>query len=143
MCRDVLPFTDRTPLGDLVAGDPAFREAFGRSPHLEACSAWEAGKVTPPSNGGAIERPDARDRGAVHRFGSLPYAEHGTQTLANSHIVVSPVHGHVVTGTKQLVPDACLVRIRDAWLDDPATEPNTSCMDDLVIDFGLDPAYTT
>ena len=144
MCRDVLPFTDRTRLGELVAGDPAFLEAFGGSPHLEACSAWEAGKGD-PSVATAVRSnvPTLVIVGRFDPFGSLPYAEIGTRTLVNSHIVVSPVHGHVVTGTKQLLPDACLVRIRDTWLDDPATEPDTSCMDGLVIDFGLDPAYTT
>ncbi len=142
MCRDVLPFTDRGPLGELVAGDPAFLEAFGRSPHLEACSAWEAGHGDP-----VVATPVRSDVptlvivGRFDPFGSLPYAEQGTSTLTNSHIVVSPVTGHVATGTEQMVQDFCLVRIRNMWLDDPTTEPNTSCVDELVIDFGLDPGY--
>lgn len=142
MCRDVLPFTDRTPLGDLVADDPAFQEGFGRSPHLEACGAWEAGQGDPAvATAVRSDVPTLVIVGRFDPFGSLPYAEQGTATLTNSHIVVSPVNGHVVTG-KQLVPDSCLVQIRDAWLDDPSAKPNTACVDDLVIDFGLDPAYT-
>ena len=142
MCRDVVPFTDRASLGELVAGDPAFAEAFGRNPYLDACDAWEAGRGDPSvATDVRSDVPTLAIVGRFDPFGSLPYAERGTSSLTNSYTMVSPVNGHVATGSEQLVRNFCLVRVRDAWIDEPTAEPDTSCMDDLVIDFRLDPAY--
>ena len=47
MCRDVIPFTDRSRLAELVAGDDALQEAFGDSPYLDACDVWDAGEGEP------------------------------------------------------------------------------------------------
>jgi pimeloyl-ACP methyl ester carboxylesterase len=75
--------------------------------------------------------------GRFDPFGMLPYAKQGTSTLPNSSVVVSPVNGHVATGTEQQVPNACMVRVRDAWLDKPTSTPDTSCIDRLRVDYSL------
>jgi hypothetical protein len=67
----------------------------------------------------------------------LPYAKQETSTLPNSSVVVSPVNGHVATGTEQQAPNACMVRVRDAWLDNPTSKPDTSCIDRLRVDYSL------
>jgi pimeloyl-ACP methyl ester carboxylesterase len=138
MCRDVVPFTDAGSLRDLAGEDPAFDEAYGHSPFLGACGAWSAGRGDP-----VVATPVRSDIpvlvivGRFDPFGMLPYAKQETSTLPNSSVVVSPVNGHVATGTEQQAPNACMVRVRDAWLDNPTSKPDTSCIDRLRVDYSL------
>jgi pimeloyl-ACP methyl ester carboxylesterase len=138
MCRDVVPFTDSSSLRDLVNGDPAFEEAYGHSPFLGACSVWDAGRGDP-----IVATPVRSDVpvlvivGRFDPFGMFPYAAQGTATLPNSSVLVSPVNGHVATGTEQEIPQFCMVRIRDAWLSNPTSKPDTSCIHRLRIDYSL------
>jgi pimeloyl-ACP methyl ester carboxylesterase len=138
MCRDVVPFTDASSLRDLVTDDPAFEEAYGHSPFLDACGVWDAGRGDP-----VVATPVRSDVpvlvivGRFDPFGMLPYATQGTATLPNSSVLVSPVNGHVATGTEQEVSQFCMVRIRDAWLSDPTSKPDTSCIHRLRTDYSL------
>jgi pimeloyl-ACP methyl ester carboxylesterase len=138
MCRDVVPFTDSSSLRDLVRDDPAFAEAYGHSPFLGACSVWDAGRGDP-----VVATPVRSDVpvlvivGRFDPFGMLPYTKLGTSTLPNSSVLVSPVNGHVATGTEQEVPQFCMVRIRDTWVDDPTGAPDTSCINRLRLDYSL------
>jgi pimeloyl-ACP methyl ester carboxylesterase len=138
MCRDVVPFTDASSLPDLVGDDPAFQDVVGQRLFLDACRSWGAGRGDP-----AVATP-VRSHvpvlvivGRFDPFGMLPFARRAMSTLANSTLVVSPVNGHVVTGTEQTVPDFCMVRIRDAWVDDPNRKPDHSCIGKLRIDYRL------
>jgi len=105
---------------------------------VSACGAWDAGRGDP-----VVATPVRSDVpilvivGRFDPFGMLPYAKQATSTLSNSTLVVSPVNGHVATGTEQDVPDFCLVRIRDTWLHDPTREPDTACISRLRIDYLL------
>ena len=138
MCRDVVPFTDSNSLRDLVSNDPAFDEAYGHSPFLDACGVWDAGRGDP-----VVATPVRSDVpvlvivGRFDPFGMLPYATQEAATLPNSSVLVSPVNGHVATGTEQEVPQFCMVRVRDAWLSNPTNEPDTSCIHRLQIDYSL------
>jgi pimeloyl-ACP methyl ester carboxylesterase len=138
MCRDVVPFTDSSSLRGLVSDEPAFAEAYGHSPFLGACGVWAAGRGDP-----VVATPVRSDApvlvivGRFDPFGMLTYAKNGASTLPNSSVLVSPVNGHVATGTEQEVPQFCMVRIRDAWVDDPTGTPETSCIDRLRVDYSL------
>jgi hypothetical protein len=137
MCRDVVPFTDASSLNDLVAGDPAFQEAYGRSPYLDACSKWDAGVGDPE-----IATPVHTDVptlvlvGRFDPFGIPPYARRALYTFGKGALLVSPVSGHQVTGTDE-APGSCMVLVRDDWLDQPTDEPNASCLGRLHMDFSL------
>jgi pimeloyl-ACP methyl ester carboxylesterase len=138
ICRDVVPFTDHSSLGGLVDGDPGYQETFGRTPFLDACEAWDAGR------GDAAVATRVRSDvptlvivGRFDPFGMPPHAEDGMAELTNGYLVVSPVNGHQVTGTEQELPDLCMVRIRDAWLDDPTSAPDTSCIHSVRLDYAL------
>ena len=137
MCRDVVPFTDPSSLGDLVEGDPAFQEAYGRNPYLGACSKWDAGvgdpEIATPVDTGV---PTLVLVGRFDPFGMPPYARRAMHALSNGTLLVSPVSGHQVTGTDE-VPGSCMVSVRDDWLDQPTDEPNASCIDRLHMDFSL------
>ena len=138
MCRDVVPFTNASSLRDLVRDDPAFEEAYGHSPFLDACGVWDAGRGDP-----VVSTPVRSDVpvlvivGRFDPFGILPYATQGTATLPNSSVLVSPVNGHVATGTEQEVPQFCMVRVRDAWLSNPTSKPHPSCIHRLRVDYSL------
>jgi pimeloyl-ACP methyl ester carboxylesterase len=139
VCRDVLPFTDRSSLMELAGNDPGLDEAFVRSPFLEACNSWDV-----PPGDPLVAMPLTSDVpvlvlvGRFDPFGMLPYARAGVLTLSNADVLVSPVNGHQVTGPKE-PPDSCMVRVRDAWLDDPQAEPDASCVDRLELGYGLPP----
>ena len=137
MCRDVVPFTDPSSLSDLVAGDPAFQEAYGRSPYLDACSKWDAGvgdpEIATPVHTGV---PTLVLVGRFDPFGMPPYARRAMHAFSNGTLLVSPVSGHQVTGTDE-APGSCMVLVRDGWLDQPTEEPNASCLDRLHMDFSL------
>ena len=85
MCRDVVPFTDASSLRGLAGDDPAFGEAYGRSPFLGACGAWGARRGDP-----VVATPVRSDVpilvivGRFDPFGMLPYAQQAISTLPNS-----------------------------------------------------------
>ena len=137
MCRDVVPFTDPSSLSDLVAGDPAFQEAYGRSPYLDACNKWDTGvgepEIATPVRTGV---PTLVLVGRFDPFGMPPYARRAMHALSNGTLLVSPVSGHQVTGTGE-APGSCMVLVRDGWLDQPTEEPSASCLDRLHMDFSL------
>jgi pimeloyl-ACP methyl ester carboxylesterase len=138
MCRDVVPFTDSSALRDRIGDDPAFQEAYGHSPLLDACRSWDAGRGDP-----VVATPVRSDVpmlvivGRFDPFGMLPSAQQAMATLTNATLVVSPVNGHVVTGTEQTVPDFCLVRVRNTWVNDPTRPLETSCVGRLRVDYRL------
>ena len=138
MCHDVVPFTNHSSLNDLVGGDAGFQEAFGGSPFLDACGAWNVGRgdlatATPVR----ADVPALVIVGRFDPFGMAPYAQKGLTSLSNGHLVISPVNGHQVTGTEQELPNLCMVRIRDTWLDDPTRQPDTSCAEAARVDYAL------
>jgi pimeloyl-ACP methyl ester carboxylesterase len=138
MCRDVVPFTDAGRLSRAIGGNPGFGEAYGHSPYLQACQAWNAGRGSP-----VVAAPVRSDvptlvlAGRFDPFGMPPYARAGAAGLADSHVIISPVNGHVVTGTEQDVPDLCMVRVRDAWLANPTQAPDASCRASVRLDYTL------
>ncbi len=137
MCRDVVPFTDSTPMNGLVAGDPAFQEAHGRSPYLDACSKWDAGVGDPDvATPVHTDVPTLVLVGRFDPFGMPSYAQRAMSTLGNGALLISPVSGHQVTGTGE-APGSCMVQVRDDWLDQPTDEPNAPCIDRLHMDFSL------
>ena len=109
MCRDVVPFTDPSSLSDLVADDPAFQEAYGRSPYLDACSKWDAG-VGDPETATPVHTgvPTLVLVGRFDPFGMPPYARQAMHALSNGKLLVSPVSGRQVTGIDE-VPGSCMV----------------------------------
>ena len=120
MCRDVVPFTDPSSLSDLVAADPAFQEAYGRSPYLGACSKWDAG-VGDPETGTPVHTavPTLVLVGRLISFGMPPYARQAMHALSNGKLLVSPASGRQVTGIDE-VPGSCMVLVRDATGPGPA-----------------------
>jgi pimeloyl-ACP methyl ester carboxylesterase len=135
MCRNVVAFTDPGDLEGMAAGKAGYAEAFARSPYLDACDAWDAGRGHPE-----VATPVTSDVpvlvivGRFDPYGTLAEAERAMAGLANGTLIVSPANGHQVTGT-DTEPDSCIVRIRNRWLDAPDASVDTSCVDRLRLGF--------
>jgi pimeloyl-ACP methyl ester carboxylesterase len=137
MCRDVIPFTDRSHLAALVAGDVAFQEAYGHSPYLDACAVWQAGEGEPNvATSVATDVPTLVLAGLFDPFGAVSDAREAASSMRSATLIVSPVSGHQVTGTGE-APGSCMVQIRDRWLEQPTAEPDTSCVHRSHMDFSL------
>ncbi len=118
MCRDVIPFTGPSQLGRAAGGNPGFGQAYGHSPYLAACQAWNAGHGDPVvATPVRSSVPTLVIVGRFDPFGMAAYARRAAAALTRSHIIISPVNGHVVTGTEQDVPGLCMVRTTSVRLD--------------------------
>jgi len=135
MCRNVIPFADPVDLDQLAAGEPGYEEAFARSPYLESCDAWDAGRGDPEvATAVTGDVPVLVIVGRFDPFGTPSDAEAAMAGLFNGTLIVSPENGHQVTGT-DTAPNTCIVDIRNAWLDAPETPVDTSCVDGLHLGF--------
>ena len=125
-CRDQLAFTTQAHLVALADGDPAYEQAFARTPFFEACTIWDVGSADPE-----VHEPVTSDVPTlllVGRFGPYaprPVIEEAARTLSTSWIVEFPNEGHNV------LSDECAVDLRNTWIEDPASPPDTSCVGDL------------
>ena len=87
MCRDVVPFTDPSVVAQQYhsrrfPGIP--KRAYGRSPYLDACSAWDAGAGEKPEIATPIHTdvPTLVLVGRFDPFGMPPYARQAMSTLS-------------------------------------------------------------
>jgi pimeloyl-ACP methyl ester carboxylesterase len=142
LCRDVLPFRDPDVLASEIAGDPAMREAFGSDLIASSCGAWKAG-----ASDRSIDAPVMTSvpilviSGRFDPFSTPVEARRAATTLTNATILVSPVSGHQVTGIKgsglERANRACLVHVRDAWLDNLSASVDTSCLNRIPFDMWM------
>jgi pimeloyl-ACP methyl ester carboxylesterase len=138
MCRDVVPFIDPGSVTAHLRGDPGYEDVFGRPPLLAACAAWDAGRGDPETATAVRSAvPTLVILGEFSAFGQPSSAREAIAAMTNGYLVVSSTNGHQVTGTRQELPNLCMVQVRDAWLDDPTGHPETPCTDDVPFDYSL------
>ena len=127
LCHDEVPFVEAPQLAALAGGDPGFQEAYVASPYLDVCEAWDVGEAT-----SVAHRPVSSDIpmliyvGGYDAFGSLPDAEQATTSLSGSFLVDVPYQGHNVLGSLD-----CYRNIRNAWIEDPTSPPDTGCIEGI------------
>jgi len=132
LCRDQLPFLDRSALADSLRGDAAYQTVFGSNPYLDACTVWDVPAADPvmgePVTG---DIPVLIFTGQFDPHSPTPVAEEAANKLARAYVVEIPGQGHNVLGTGD-----CGVSIRNAWFDHPESPPETtSCLDSLSVRF--------
>jgi pimeloyl-ACP methyl ester carboxylesterase len=132
LCRDEIPFVDRSALVDSFRGDAAYQAVFGSNPYVEACTGWDV----PPADA-VMGEPVAADIPALIFTGQFdphsptPVAEEAASKLSHSYVIEIPSHGHNVLGTGY-----CAVSIRNVWIDHPESPPEaTGCLDTLSVSF--------
>jgi pimeloyl-ACP methyl ester carboxylesterase len=127
LCHDEVPFVEAPQLAALAGGDPGFQEAYVASPYLDVCEAWDVGEAT-----SVAHRPVSSDIpmliyvGGYDAYGPLPVAEQATTSLSGSFLVDVPYQGHNVLGSLD-----CYRNIRNAWIEDPTSPPDTGCIDEI------------
>jgi hypothetical protein len=133
MCHDHGPA--RAPAEERRNG---FDAAYAQSPLWDVCQSWPVD----PAPGDADVRQPLRTSipalvatGRYAAFADERLVREGLQGVRDLTVVVDPLAGHnVVSGTD------CLLQIRNTWLDDLATtDDDLACVDDLRMDWVLDP----
>ena len=127
LCHDEVPFVEVSRLTGMAGGDPGFEDAYLDSPYLDVCEVWDVGEVT-----SVTHRPVSSDIpmliyvGRYDAFGPLPVAEQAIASLSGSFLVDVPYQGHNVLGSLD-----CYRDIRNAWIEDPASAPDTGCIEEI------------
>jgi pimeloyl-ACP methyl ester carboxylesterase len=127
LCHDEIPFVEASRLTAMAGGDPGFQDAYVESPYLDVCEAWDVGEATSAAN-----RPVSSDVpmlifvGEYDAYGPLPVAEQAIASLSGSFLVDVPYQGHNVLGSLD-----CYRNIRNAWIENPTSAPDTSCIEEI------------
>lgn len=134
LCHDEVPFVDDAALKAAIDGDPWYTGAYGhRNPYSGACGRWNVGKPeSDPHEPVVSDIPVLILHPHFDPFSPLPLIEDAAATLSESTIV-DVQWGHNVLSE----PTGCAVEIRNAFIDDPSAELDTSCVDEIPdIDLG-------
>jgi pimeloyl-ACP methyl ester carboxylesterase len=132
LCGDIAPFLDEDQIAVTVRDSP-YRSLFEDNPYLAACDVW----ATPPSEA-SFHEPFATDLpvlimvGRLDSYSSPSAAMSAAATLPNGFVVEVPGQTHNVLGFTE-----CTLDIRNAFINDPETRPDTGCLGDLAITFDM------
>jgi sugar lactone lactonase YvrE len=116
---------DQAALVEAAGSRPWYVEAYVNSPYPEICGRWDVGKASAdPHNLLTSDIPTLMLVGRFDPFSPLPLVKHAAAGLSNSSIV------QVAAGRNVLEND-CTIGIRNAFVDQPASPPDRSCVADL------------
>ena len=127
LCHDEVPFVEASRLTRMAGDDPGFQDAYVASPYLDVCEEWDVGEAS-----SVAHRPVSSDIpmliyvGRYDAFGSLAVAERAIASLSRSFLVDVPYQGHNVLGSLD-----CYRSIRNAWIEDPTSAPDTGCIEEI------------
>jgi pimeloyl-ACP methyl ester carboxylesterase len=123
LCHDELPFANRRALRELVGAEPWYADAYANSPYLDACERWDVGRAAHDPHELVIsDTPTLIAVGRFDPFSPLPLVQKTARALAESWVVEIPSYGHRVLHLE------CPQAIRNSWIDDPTSPPDTSCI---------------
>jgi hypothetical protein len=127
LCRDEVPFMDPSDIAAQTAGDPAFSEVFAHDPFLEACAAWDV-----PPGEPSVHEPVATDvpllilPGQFDSFSQADAARDAAGTFEQAWVLEVPGQTHNAMGFND-----CPIEIRNAWIMDPTSPPDTTCLEGM------------
>jgi pimeloyl-ACP methyl ester carboxylesterase len=127
LCADRAPFID--PASADLAGDQTwYVDAFAPSLLVRACEGWDVA----PSDAGLAEpftgqTPVFVIIGEMSATPSVEIAQEAVGAMPNGHLVVVPGVGSNPLGAGL----DCAIEIRNAWVDDPTSPPDTSCLSEV------------
>ena len=126
-CRDEMTFESQAEALALAADIPAqFRDTFAGSVRFPVCEGWDAGAAPPLEN-----KPVNSDVPALVFGGQYDpvtparYARMAADTLSHSFYYEFPYVAHAVMRSNE-----CALQIGLAFLDNPTTEPDASCLEE-------------
>jgi pimeloyl-ACP methyl ester carboxylesterase len=125
-CREEAPFNDPAEVAAAQASIPAPLRAFSYTATFQICSFWGAGDADPIET--QPVRSDIPTLLLAGEYDPITPPSSGrlaAQTLTQSFMYEFPGLGHGVTASP------CPASIAAAFVDDPAIEPDTSCIQEL------------
>jgi pimeloyl-ACP methyl ester carboxylesterase len=126
VCRDQLPFTDQEALSELAGEEPGYGGAFVEAPWFDVCSAWDVGSADPSVNEALTsDVPALILHGRFDPYAPRPLAEEALAMFSNGWRVEYP------TKAFNVLSEDCAIALRNSWIDDPTSPPDTSCTDAL------------
>ena len=124
VCHDQLAFVPRSALAAATRGAPAYREAFAESPFRDICGIWGVGRAEPDVRSAVHSNvPTLVVVGRFDPYAPLPLIRQAAGTLSRSWVVEIPDQGHNPLGDS-----TCALSIRNAWIDNPTSRPDTECV---------------
>jgi pimeloyl-ACP methyl ester carboxylesterase len=126
LCHDELPFVDRAARSAAIDGDSWYVKAYGpKNPYLDACGRWNVGHAeSDPHEPVVSDVPILMLHPHFDPYSPLPLIEETASTLSRSVLVDLPL-GHNVLWHE------CPISIRNAFIDDPTSPADTSCVADM------------
>jgi pimeloyl-ACP methyl ester carboxylesterase len=133
LCRDEAPFVDPSAPPAVAPGIPGLTEAFAANPYLMACPAWHVPPAPSPIHSSVkASVPVLMVVGHFDPYSPAQLINELGGALVNSFLIEVPAQSHV-----PLLGSGCQIRIRDRWLDHPASPPTgTDCLGELKLHFG-------
>ncbi|MBN1483467.1 MAG: alpha/beta fold hydrolase [Chloroflexia bacterium] len=127
-CREEAAFESRETALALAAELPAvFSEFFADAYDWTVCASWEAGVADPIENQAVVsDIPTLVLSGRYDPVTPPAWGKLATETLTNSFFYEFPNMAHGVMRSNR-----CALEIGMQFLNDPTSEPDTSCMEEL------------
>jgi hypothetical protein len=126
LCHDEAPPSGSSQLARMAGGDPGYLEAYVNGPYLSViCPAWTAGRAgQPPADDPVTSNiPMLIFMAPYDAYTSRRVTEQAASTLSRAFIVSTPFSGHNSMATSE-----CYIAIRNAWIDNPTSAPDASCV---------------
>jgi len=126
LCHDEVPFVDRAALAQAAKGEPWYIEAYGESPYFQGCTRWDTGTADADPHAPVVsDIPTLILHGRFDPYSALPLIKEAAKSLPRSWVVEFPDWSHNVLGSD------CGPEVRNGWIDDPTSPPDTSCVADM------------
>jgi len=136
-CHDEVPFIDQAALADAASGRPWYVEAYVHSPYPEICGRWDVGQASvDPHEPVNSDIPTLMLAGRFDPFSPLPLLRDASSGLSKGSVIK-------VAAGRNVLDNDCTIDIRNAFVDDPMSPPDTGCVADLErVEFVLPPPPT-
>jgi len=130
VCRDEVLFDSNEHALEVVTRyPPQWADYYDLSSFFRACEAWGVGVADPVENEPvASDIPALVFAGYFDPITTPEWCQRAAETLSNSYYFEFPNVAHGVMRS-----DECALRIGLAFLDDPWTEPDASCLHRLTV----------
>ena len=128
VCHEVMPAGSyQEALASAADLPPQIADYFATPFRFTLCESWQSGTAEPSQYEPVVsDIPTLVLAGSYDPITPPAYSRLAAETLSNSFYYEFPAHGHGVMRT-----GGCGTQIGLAFLDDPTSEPDSSCMGDL------------
>ena len=126
MCHDEVPFVDENALERAADGRSWYVEAYVNHPYTEICQRWNVTAAeTDPHEPVTSDVPVLMLSGRFDPYSPFPLVRQGVKGLADRMVVRVPARSRNVFSAD------CASVIREAFIADPTTRPDTGCLIEL------------